>query len=198
MFFYVFLLFNPRGAGIFKKQKDHFRSWRHIGWRNTKICIHGASQMERHRGKCWKSPIFEGKLWVFISYLSEMEIVSIYVLYNSSSTFYSLFLPFFVLEIFKFKYAWQVFVRYSASITKFEWFEQPWYVLVAIQTSQLSSRFRVTQFHCLPRGLTVGYYHFSWCFTNFSIGCIFYSQFSKKNRGNTICQKNNPWFTRNY
>ena len=79
------------------------RSWHHIGWRNTKICIHGASRMERKRGKCWKSPIFEGKLRVFISYLSEMKIVcSITLLY--SSTFYSLFLPFFVLEIFKFKY----------------------------------------------------------------------------------------------
>ena len=43
-------------------------SWHHIGWRNTKICIHGASQMKRKRGKCWKSPIFAGKLQVFISY----------------------------------------------------------------------------------------------------------------------------------
>ena len=41
-----------------------------------------ASRMEQKRGKCWKSPIFEGKLWVFISYLSEMKIVS--MLYNSS------------------------------------------------------------------------------------------------------------------
>ena len=79
--------------------------------------------MERKCGKCWKSPIFEGKLRVFISYLSEMKIVcSITLLY--SSTFYSLFLPFFVLEIFKFKYG-KVFVKHSASISKFEWFEQP-------------------------------------------------------------------------
>ena len=98
------------------------RSWCHIGWRNTKICIHRASRMEQKRGKCWKLPIFEGKLRVFISYLSEMKIVcSITLLY--SSTFYSLFLPFFVLEIFKFKYD-KVFVRNSASICKFEWFEQ--------------------------------------------------------------------------
>ena len=70
------------------------------------------------------SPLFEGKLGVFISYLSEMKIVrSIALLY--SSIFYSLFLPFFVLEIFKFKYD-KVFVRHSASISKFEWFEQPW------------------------------------------------------------------------
>ena len=42
---------------------------------------------------------------------------SITLLY--SSTFYSLFLPFFVLEIFKFKYD-KFFVRHSASISKFE------------------------------------------------------------------------------
>ena len=83
--------------------------------------------MERKRGKCWKSPIFEGKLWVFISYLSEMKIVcSMILLY--SSTFYSFFVPFFVLEIFKFKYD-KVFIRHSASISKFKWFEQPWYPL---------------------------------------------------------------------
>ena len=40
-----------------------------------------------------------------------------------SCTFYSLFLPFFVLEIFKFKYD-RFFVRHSASISKFQWFEQ--------------------------------------------------------------------------
>ena len=79
--------------------------------------------MEQKCGKCWKSPIFEGKLWVFISYLSNQYICSITLLYYS--TFCSLFLPFFVLEIFKFKYN-KVFVRHSASISKFEWFEQPW------------------------------------------------------------------------
>ena len=41
-----------------------------------------------------------------------------------SSTFYSLFLPFFMLEIFKLKYD-KFFVRHSAFIFKFEWFEQP-------------------------------------------------------------------------
>ena len=50
-------------------------------------------------------------------------VCSITLLY--SSTFYILFLPFFVLEIFKFKHD-KVFVRDSASISKFEWFEQPW------------------------------------------------------------------------
>ena len=42
-----------------------------------------------------------------------------------SSTFYSLFILFFVLEIFKFKYR-NFFVRHSASISKFKWFEQQW------------------------------------------------------------------------
>ena len=40
------------------------------------------------------------------------------------STFYSLFLPFFVLEIFKFKYD-TFFMRNSTAISKFDWFEQP-------------------------------------------------------------------------
>ena len=52
----------------------------------------------------------------------KQSVCSITLLY--SSTFNSLFLPFFVLEIFKFKYD-KVFVRNSASISKFEWFEQP-------------------------------------------------------------------------
>ena len=60
--------------------------------------------------------------------LSEWNENSQYVCFVTllySSTFYSLFLPFFVLEIFKFKYD-KVFVRHSASISKFEWFEQLW------------------------------------------------------------------------
>ena len=40
-----------------------------------------------------------------------------------TSTFDSLFLPFFVLVIFKFKYG-KFFVRHSATISKFKWFEQ--------------------------------------------------------------------------
>ena len=80
--------------------------------------------MEQKCGKSWKLLSFEGKLQVFISYLSEMKIVcSITLLY--SNTFYSLFpIPFFVVKIFKIKYD-KIFVRHSASISKFEWFEQP-------------------------------------------------------------------------
>ena len=43
--------------------------WCHIGWRNTEICICGASQMVWKCDKYWKSPIFEGKLQVFISWV---------------------------------------------------------------------------------------------------------------------------------
>ena len=39
--------------------------------------------MEQKHGKCWKSPIFEGKLQVFIIYLGEMKTVSMF--YNSLS-----------------------------------------------------------------------------------------------------------------
>ena len=81
-----------------------WRSRRHIGWRNTKICINGASR-------------FLLVIWV----KRKQSVCSIILLY--SSTFYSLFLPFFILEIFKFKYD-RFFVRHSASISKFKWFEQ--------------------------------------------------------------------------
>ena len=51
-----------------------------------------------------------------------------YIIRLYSSTFYGLFLPFFVLKIFKFKY-----VRHSASISKFEWLEQPWILLQRVR-----------------------------------------------------------------
>ena len=59
--------------------------------------------------------------WVFISYLSKINTLCSIILY--SSTFYNLFLPFFVLEMFKFKY--KFFLRHFTSIFNFEWFEQP-------------------------------------------------------------------------
>ena len=80
----MFFLFNPPLGWNVVEAEKLLRSWRHIGWRNTKICIHGASWMEQKHGKCWKLPIFEGKLQVFISYLSEMKIVSM---------FYNFFIP---------------------------------------------------------------------------------------------------------
>ena len=53
----------------------------------------------------------------------KQSVCSITLLY--SSTFYSWFLTFFVLEIFKFKYD-TFFVRNSAATSKFNWSEQPW------------------------------------------------------------------------
>ena len=121
MFFLVFFLFNPWDWNVLGSERL-VHSWCHIDWRNTKIYIHRASQMEWKHGKCWKLPIFKGQLWVFSRYLSHMKTVSMFY----SSTFYSLFLPFFVQEISKFKYD-KAFCQTSASISKFEWFEQPWY-----------------------------------------------------------------------
>ena len=70
------------------------RSWRLIDWRNTKICIHWASQIKRKRGKCWKLPIFERKLRIFINYLSEMKIISMFC--NSSLFWHFLQLVFII------------------------------------------------------------------------------------------------------
>ena len=80
-----------------------------------------------------------------------MRIVcSITLLY--SSTFYSLFLPFFVLEIFKFKYD-KVFVRYSASISKFKWFEQPCNNLKGWKVSKILRKKDSRPRACLPARL---------------------------------------------
>ena len=68
-------------------------------------------------------PIFEGKLWVFISCLSEIKIVNVLYLFFILALFTACFYHFFVLEIIKLKYD-KVFIKHSASISKFEWFEQ--------------------------------------------------------------------------
>ena len=75
----MFFLFNPPWGWNVLEAERLLYSWRHIDWRNTKICIHRASRMEQKFGKCWKSSIFEGKLQVFISYLSEWNENSQYV-----------------------------------------------------------------------------------------------------------------------
>ena len=78
-FFSCFFCLIPLGLESSSSRKTALLcSWHHIGWRNTKICIHGASQMEWKHGKCWKLQLFEGKLWVFISYLTEMKTVSMF------------------------------------------------------------------------------------------------------------------------
>ena len=74
---FVFFCLTPWDWNIWEAERP-LCSWPHIYWRNTKICIYEASQMEQKCGKCWKLPIFEGKLQVFISYLSEMKIVSMF------------------------------------------------------------------------------------------------------------------------
>ena len=61
--------------------------------------------------------------WRSLEWICQRFLCSMTLLYSSTS--YSLFLPFFVLEIFKFKHD-KVFVRHSASISEFKWFEQPW------------------------------------------------------------------------
>ena len=66
-FIMCFFCLTPQTIEGSRIRKTTLRSWSHIGWRNTKICIHRASRMERKWGKCGKLPIFEGKLWVFVS-----------------------------------------------------------------------------------------------------------------------------------
>ena len=119
-FFLVFFLFNPPAAGKAKLQKGHF--------------VFDVTQAEEIQKSAstelqkWSENVvnvenciffFEGKLQLFISYLSEMKTVSMF--YNSSlfQYFYSFFLLFFVLEIFKFKYD-MFFVRNSAAISKLD------------------------------------------------------------------------------
>ena len=70
---------------------------------------------------CRKMASFVSVIWVNW----KQSVSSITLPY--SSTFYSLFLPFFVLEIFKFKYD-KFFVRHYASISKFKWSEQPCFI----------------------------------------------------------------------
>ena len=101
----MFFLFNPPWGWNVLEAERSLRSAHHIGWRNTKIYIHESSRMEQKCGKCWKLPIFEGKLQVFISYLTKMKIVySITLLY--SSTFYSLLYHFLFLRYLNSSMAW--------------------------------------------------------------------------------------------
>ena len=82
-YFFLFFLFNPPpswGLNVLESERP-LCTWRHIGRRNTKICVHGASQTDQKCGKCCKLQLFEGKLWVFISYLGKMKTVSFF--YNS-------------------------------------------------------------------------------------------------------------------
>ena len=73
--------------------------------------------MEQKHGKCWKLPIFEKKLWLFGSYLSEMKSVSMF--YN-----FLIVAPFTVWRYLNSYMTSFFFVRHSASIFKFKWIEQ--------------------------------------------------------------------------
>ena len=82
----------PRGWKVQAPERP-LRSWRrHIGWRNTKICIHGASWMGRKRGKWNVENCNFLKVnncgFLLVSYLSEVKTVSMF--YNSSLFYYFL------------------------------------------------------------------------------------------------------------
>ena len=154
MFFLMFSLFTPPllplspipwGWNVLESEKP-LCSWCHKGWRNTKNCIHIASQMEQKCGKCWKSLIFKDNC-EFLSVIWvkwKQTVCSITV--SCSKTLYSLFLHFFVLEIFKFKYD-NFYIRDFASISKFKWFEQPWKIVVqCIDQAKLDSSLPNHQF----------------------------------------------------
>ena len=121
-FLYSPLTHSPRGWNVLESERP-LCSLHHIGWwRNTKICIHTWSEnminIENRKflkGNCE----FFWDIWV----KWKESVCSITFFY--SGTFYSFFLSFFVLEIFKLKHD-KFFVKHSASISKFEWFEQPW------------------------------------------------------------------------
>ena len=101
-FFSCFFVFNSHEAGMVQNQKDGFvPDITGIGWRNTNICIHETSRMEWKPGNCWNSQLFEGKfLFLLVIWVKwKQSVCSIILLW--CITFYSLYLPFFVLEIFK-------------------------------------------------------------------------------------------------
>ena len=123
MFFLMFFLFNPPGAGKFKLQKDCFIldvTWAEEIQKSASTELHEWSKnmvnVENYnflKVNCW--------FLLVISVKWKQSLCSITLL--CSSTFYGLFLPFFVLEIFKFNYD-MFFVTNSAAISKFNWFEQ--------------------------------------------------------------------------
>ena len=125
MFFLMFFLFNPPSDWNVLESERPLCSWRNIGWRITKTSIHKLHEWSENMVNVEKRNFlkvnckFLSVIWV----KWKQSVCSIILLY--SSTFYSLFLPFFVLEIFKLKYD-KFFVRRSASISKLEWTEQPW------------------------------------------------------------------------
>ena len=124
MFFLVFFLSTPPEAGMFSNQ-DNFvpdvtkaeqiqksASTELHEWSENVVNVENRQFL---KGNCE----FFSVIWVKWKH----SVCSVTLPY--SSTFYSLFLPLFVLEIFKFKYV-KFSVRHSASMSNIKWFEQPW------------------------------------------------------------------------
>ena len=70
--------------------------------------------------------------------------------------------PFFVLEIFKFKYG-KFFIKNAASISKFKWFEQPWLkqanITLAFKNGESYSKDKYRSVSTLPNLSKI----FEWC-----------------------------------
>ena len=112
MFFLVFFLFKPPGAGMFQNQKDHF-----IPDIKQAKEIQKSASIELHEcGKCCKSPIFEGKLQVFISYLNEMKTVICPITLPCFNTFYSLFMYYFLQLVLFWRYLNSTMVSFFVRI----------------------------------------------------------------------------------
>ena len=106
VFFLCFFCLTPLGLeySTSRKTASFLMSHRLKKYKNL---LPRASRMGQKCDKCWKSPIFEGKLQVFISYLSEMKIVSMF--YN-----------FFILALFTACFYHFLFWRYlNSSMTRF-------------------------------------------------------------------------------
>ena len=99
-------------------------------WVQSHVIHWQAWSRELHE---WSENVVNVENWQFLTRNCKFLLVNIkakwkqsvcFITLPCSSTFYSLSLSFFVLEIFKFKYG-KFFIRNSPSISKFEWFEQP-------------------------------------------------------------------------
>ena len=124
MFFLMFFLFNPPKARIFWKQKDRFVPDIILAEEIQKSATTGLHEWSENVVNVKNRQVLKGHC-EFLSVIWVKWKGSVgSITRHGSSAFYSLFLTFFVLEIFKFKYD-KFFVRNSASISKFEWFEWP-------------------------------------------------------------------------
>ena len=120
--FFVFSV-NPLGLECSRSRKTALL----LTWHKLKKCknLHpyGASRMVWKRGRCWKSPIFEGKLWVFIEWNENNENEKLFFIlaFFTACFYHFLFWGYLNSSMYE-----KVFVRHAAPISKFKWFEQPW------------------------------------------------------------------------